>query len=1181
MSDLDFVHLHLHTEGSLADAMLRPKELAARIKELGMKSVAITDHGNMFKVVHFYKACKSEGIKPILGMETYVAPRVNTIKEHKIDDANYHLVLLAENNDGYQNLIQIASNASISGMYYKPRTDKNKLRKWHNGIIALSACLGGEVQQYLLANDYKKAKESALMYEDIFGKGNFYLELQNHGLPEQVMVNELLIKLSKETGIPLVCTNDCHYLYHSDSKPHDILMAIQAKTTIYDDKRKIYNSDQFYLKSPQEMYELFNYIPEALENTVKIADRCNVEIDFGSNKLPPFTVPSWFNGSNYDFLKKLVYDGAMKRYGQITEDVEERIEYELSVIEKMGYVNYFLITWDFFRFCEDGTDEIGQPSPEDWKPILTSCGRGSGAGSIILYTLGITQIDPLEYDLLFERFLDPSRISMPDIDSDFEDSRRQEVIDYVIRKYGRKSVCQIITYGTLAARAAIRAVGRALDLPYAVQDQTAKMIPKEPGITIKEGLEMNPDFKRKYDNDETIKYLVDMAMRVEGLPIYTGTHAAGVLITDSKGVTAHVPVWDNDGAIVAQYDKDILEELGLLKMDFLGLKTLGVISEAIDNIYKNHGVKVDLNELYKCKDLKPLQLLEEGKTDGIFQLEGAGLTEFIKELRPRSIEEWIAAIALYRPGPMQFIPTYLANKRDPDNIDYPFEELKPILQGTYGVLCYQEQCMKTVIAVAGYEKSDSDGFRKVIAKKKKHLIPLHRKWFIEGRNKIDVDEDGKERDYGHPIPGGLANGHKREDLEIYFDKMEDFGKYCFNKSHAAAYAVVGNATAWLKFYYPVEFMAALLNSVQGDLKQVSRYINHCRDSLGIEIIPPDVNVSADKFIPTKDGKIIYTLNVKFTSKDALDSIVFNREKDGPYKTFEDFIERNMWELNKQTINALGAVGAFKSLGVINSHIVAGAADISDRISKTKQVYKRAQASHRPFDIMKWMNIQEYIPSKLNEFPNRIQWALERKYLGLYLTGNPIYDYMYYVEKCSNFKLEDMDYEVDEETGMIILKTPLPSRKSVRIISMFSNIKETVTRKRKEPMAITEIEDLTGSAKMLIWPQIYEQYKEFIKEDEVLDISGYVKVEPDEPPVIICESIEKLELPKIKKIVIKENDPYKIREVMMKNMIENKYFIGNTPVYVEVNNVRLLLDSDYWINLNCANLEDLNYEILEE
>lgn len=1174
-----FTHLHLHTQRSLADAMLKEEELAKFIKEKGMHSVAITDHGNMFNAIQFYKACKREGIKPIIGMEAYVAPRSNLLKQHGLDDANYHLVLLAENNEGYQNLINIASDASVNGFYYRARTDKRKLEQWHNGIIALSACLGGEVQHHLLKENYELAKETALIYDNIFGRGNFYLELQDHGIPEQKAVNEQLIQIHNETGIPLVCTNDCHYLNSDDYEAHDILMAIQAKTTVDSNKRKKYGSDQFYVKTPAEMYALFSYIPEALENTVKIAQRCNVVIEFGKNKLPPFYIPKDFQGDNYDYLKRLVYQGIEKNYSVITEEIKERTEYELSVVRNMGYVNYFLIVWDFFRFCKEGTDEPGKPSPEGWEPILVGPGRGSGAGCILLYGLGITKIDPIRYNLMFERFLDPSRVSMPDIDSDFQDNRRQEVIDYVIRKYGRQSVCQIITYGSMAARAVIRAVGRALDYPVSMQDKIAKMIPKEVDITIGDALKQNPDLFHLYDTDETVHHWLKVAMRLEGLPTYTSTHAAGVLITDEKGVTAHVPVWSNNGAIVCQYDMTILEELGLLKMDFLGLKTLGVFSEAMKMIEKNHGIKIDLDELYKCEDLKPLELLEDGKTDGIFQIEGAGLTSFVKELKPKNMEEWIAVIALYRPGPMQFIPQYLHNRRHPEDIEYPFPELKQILSETYGILTYQEDCMRTVILVAGYDKSDSDGFRKVISKKKKALLPLHRQWFVQGRDVVDIDEYGKQKDYGHAIPGGIATGHDSTALSNFFDKMEDFGKYCFNKSHAAAYAVVGYVTAWLKYYYAAEFMAALMSYAMDKQSKLARYINHCRKSLGIDVVEPDINISAERFVASKDGKIIYTLNAKNVSVNALKSITEQR-KFGAFTSFEDFVLRNLESIGKADIQALGAVGAFQNLDLKSSQIVVGAPDIANRISKTKQAKKRAETSNRTFDAREWMNLYDYIPQDIIEFPNRVKWALEKEYLGLYLTGNPIYDYLFYVEQYSNFQLSDMEYDVDADTGTIIMDAQLPDRKKVRFVGMFSDIHLTVTRKNKEKMAITQVEDLTGSAKMLIWPNTYAAYEDLLSESKVYDICGELKIDSEEPPVIILSSLTPLQITKIKKLVIKEEDKIKVREIVV-SIGSNRFYQGETPVYIENGNLRLLLDNRYWVDLDRFNLDGLNYKIIEE
>lgn len=671
-----FIHLHNHMEGSIADATLRAKDAVAKAKAMGMNAIALTDHGYMYWLINFYKECKEAGIKPILGVETYVAPRFNTMKEHGIDNANYHLVLLCENNAGYQNLIKIASDAADDGVYYKPRTDKHKLRKYHEGLIALSACIGGEVQELLLKQGYDAAKEAALMYDDIFGRGNFFLELQDHGFQEDEVICKGLIKMSLETGIPLVATNDCHYLNAGDDRAHDVLMAIQAKTTIYDTKRKKYESNQFYLKSPEEMRKLFAYVPEALENTVKIAERCNVEIEFGVNKIPKFDLPEGVAADQ--FLRELTYKGAHERYGETLEPkVVERLEYELSVINSMHYTDYFLIVWDVFNYARSRGIPMGP-------------GRGSGAGSDTLYSLNVTKIDPLEHGLLFERFLDPSRISMPDVDSDVADDRRQELIAYIVQKYGQASISQIITFGQMMARAAIRYTGRALDLPYALCDSTSKMIPSEPKITIKKALDMNPDLKSLYDSNPDVHNLIDTAMAVEGLPIYIGTHAAGVLIVDHQGLTAHVPTCrTSTGTIVAQYNMGVLDELGLLKLDILGLKTLSVIDNCIKFVKQNHGIDIKLDELYKCRDTAPLQLIQDGLTDGIFQLEGGGMTQFMKELKPTNISEIVAGISLYRPGPLQYIPQFLENRKHPEQIQYDFEELKPILAETYGVICYQ------------------------------------------------------------------------------------------------------------------------------------------------------------------------------------------------------------------------------------------------------------------------------------------------------------------------------------------------------------------------------------------------------------------------------------------------------------------------------------------------------------
>jgi DNA polymerase-3 subunit alpha len=889
-------------------------------------------------------------------------------------------------------------------------------------------------------------------------------------MKEQALVNSALLRMHDETGIPLVCTNDCHYLTKEGYKAHDVLMAIQAKTTIYDDKRKKYPCDEFYFKSSEEMWDLFSYIPEALENTVKIADRCNVEIEFGKNKLPPFYIPKAFQDKfkdNADFLRSLVYEGCGVLYGEISDEVRNRIEYEISIVENMGYINYFLIVWDFFRFCNQGTEEYGMPIDTNWRPILTGPGRGSGAGSILLYGLGITKTDPLKYNLLFERFLDPSRISMPDVDSDFAYERRQEVIDYVVRKYGRNSVCQIITLGTMAARSVIRSVGRALDYPYSVQDEIAKMVPMEVGMTLAKALDINPDLNRKYEMEEDVKTLIDIALELEGLPLNTGTHAAGVLIVDEKGVDNYVPCWSNDGVIVTQYNMTLLEELGLLKMDFLGLRTLSVIDNTMMFIEKNHNIKINLDELYQIPDLAPLKLIGEGKTLGIFQLEGEGMTGFMKELRPQSLEDIIAGIALYRPGPMSFIPNFLQNKRHPESIHYDFPELESVLSETNGILVYQEQCMRAVIAIAGYAKSDSDGFRKVISKKKKKLMPLHKKWFIEGRKIDDFNEEGKLKHYKNEIPGGLSKGHPKELLEKFFESMVAFASYCFNKSHAAAYAVVAYITAWFIYNYPTEFFAALMNSVSKNKKIVAQYIRYCEDVLGIEVLPPDINTSSEEFVPLKNGKILFSLSAKSTNIDSLDNICRERNTNGSFTNVEEFLVRCSKDITKQTFEALISIGAFNNLGVVKSRYLAAIDDIFDKLQKVKAAEKRfntpsktGRAKRGTFDFSERFDIGEFIPD-INEFPKNIILNLEKKYIGLYLSGHPLYDYAFAIKNISNFKTTQLDYETDEDTGEIITQFNVRNGQSVRFIGLLSDVK-VITTKAKALMAVCEVEDLDGS-----------------------------------------------------------------------------------------------------------------------
>lgn len=1185
-----FVHLHTHTKYSLNDSMIDPKKLAKKLKEQGVTKYAITEHGVLMNMPEAYLALKDEGIELIVGMEAYVAPRSRLQKEGREDAANYHLVLLCKNNEGYDNLKKIASDAALNGFYYKPRTDKEFLRKNCNGLIAMSACLGGSINKLLMKGEYEEAKREALEYLDIFGEGNFFLEMQRHGLPEQDKINPFIIKISKETGIPLVAANDNHYLNKEDWEAHDIQMAIQASTTIKDTKRKIYKSHEFYVKSPEEMIQLFGDVPEAIENTVKIAERCHVELEFGVNKIPPFALPKGYQGSNEDFLREIIYKGANELYGALSDEIVDRIEFEFEVIRKMGYVNYFLITWDVFRFCKDGTYEINEEKDPNWDPILTGPGRGSGAGSIVSYSLGITKIEPLQYNLLFERFLSVDRISMPDIDSDFESSRRQEVIDYVVYKYGRESISQIITFGTLAARAVIRKVGKALDMPYSLCDKIAKMIPAEIGITIIKALDINKALRGLYETDQDVKKLLNFAMKLEGLPTNFSTHAAGVLITDNKGVTAHVPMWKNDSGIVAQYDKDLLEKLGLLKMDFLALKTLGTVGDARRSILRNHGVKINLDDIYKIPTLEPLKLIPEGKTECLFQLEGAGMTSFMKELRPDSIEDIIAGISMYRPGPMDEIPKFLYQKRNPSKIHYDIDGLNEILDNTYGTIVYQEQCMQIVTRIAGFSKGDSDNFRRIISKKKLKEMPKQKEWFIHGRKLEDYDHEGRLRKYKTEIPGGLALGHDKKALEELFDLMVAFAAYAFNKSHAAAYAYIAYITAWFMYYYPVEFMAANLNSASGNRPRIAKYINYCRKVLNIDIIEPDINTSTDKFEPLPDGRIVYTLSIKGASSDSLKKIVEEREKNGKYESLMDFIARTKSFLDKGTYEGLISSGAFKNFGIVKSQHLAALDDFWDKclkkskdeykkyleakelsdsgkIEKLSTIKKRNVLASLNFDFNKDLleRLDGVIP-QIKEFPKEIELRLEKEFLGLYLTDNPLYKYAYTIKTKSNFSISDIEYDIDEETGAVMISdTSIRDRQPVRFVAILNDVFE-ITTKKKTLMCRMELEDLTGVASALVWPKTYEYLKAKMKPGDIYMCHGSLMISSDEPPTIVIDDLEAMEDIVAERLIIKVQDGYEAKEII-DHIKDNRISQGMTPVYLIHNNKKILLTREYWVNSN--------------
>ena len=913
---MSFAHLHVHTEYSLLDGSNKIKECVARVKELGMNSIAITDHGVMFGVIDFYRAAKAAGVKPILGCEVYVAPGSRFDKEAtgSGDDRYYHLVLLAENDLGYHNLMKIVSKGFTEGYYYKPRVDLEVLREYHEGIIALSACLAGEVQKNIMRGMYSEGKQAALRYQDIFGKGNFFLELQNHGMTEQQMVNQSLLRMSNETGIELVATNDVHYTYAEDEKPHDMLLCIQTGKKLADEDRMRYEGGQYYIKSEDEMKTLFPYALQALENTQKIADRCNVEIEFGVTKLPKYDVPDGY--TSWEYLNKLCYEGLAERYPD-DESLKERLEYELGVIKSMGYVDYFLIVWDFIKYARD-------------HGIMVGPGRGSAAGSIVAYCLGITSIDPIKYQLLFERFLNPERVSMPAIDVDFCFERRQEVIDYVVRKYGTDRVVQIVTFGTMAARGVIRDVGRVMDLPYAFVDSISKMVPKELNITLEKALKMSPDLKKAYDGDPQVKELIDMSMRLEGLPRHTSMHAAGVVISQ-KAIDEYVPLsLGSDGSVTTQFTMTTLEELGLLKMDFLGLRTLTVIQDATRLAEISSGKSIDINQI-DYDDKAVLNSIGTGKTDGVFQLESAGMKSFMKELKPQSLEDIIAGISLYRPGPMDFIPQYIKGKNHPETITYDCPQLEPILAPTYGCIVYQEQVMQIVRDLAGYTLGRSDLLRRAMSKKKGDVMQRERQNFV----------------YGNPdegVPGCIANGISEKIANKIYDEMIDFAKYAFNKSHAAAYAVVSYQTAWLKYYYPVEFMAALMTSVIDNPGKVAEYIYACRQ-MGIEILPPDINKGYGSFSVDK-GRIRYGLiAIKSIGRPVIESIIKEREERGEFKNLKDFIERlSGKEVNKRTIESFIKSGAFDGLGGTRKQFMVIYIQILDQVNQERKYSMTGQMS---------------------------------------------------------------------------------------------------------------------------------------------------------------------------------------------------------------------------------------------
>mgnify|MGYP002594671539 CR=1 FL=1 len=1070
---MEFTHLHVHTEYSLLDGSNKIKEYVARVKELGMDSAAITDHGVMYGVIDFYRAARAEGINPILGCEVYVAPGSRFDREAGSgEDRYYHLVLLAENNQGYANLMKIVSKGFTEGFYYKPRVDLAVLKEYHEGIIALSACLAGEVARYLQRGMYEDAKAAALRYQDIFGKGNFFLELQDHGIPAQRLVNQELLRMHEETGIDLVVTNDVHYTRAEDADPHDILLCLQTNKKLADEDRMRYEGGQYYVKSPEEMAELFPYALEALENTHKIAQRCHVEIEFGVTKLPRFDVPDGL--TSWEYLNKLCFEGLEERYQPVTEELKARLNYELSTIKNMGYVDYFLIVWDFIKYARD-------------HDIMVGPGRGSAAGSLVAYTLGITQLDPIRYDLLFERFLNPERVSMPDIDVDFCFERRQEVIEYVRRKYGDDCVVQIVTFGTLAARGVIRDVGRVLDMPYAQVDSIAKMIPQELNITIDKALTMNPELKKAYEEQDEIHYLIDMARRLEGLPRHTSMHAAGVVISQ-KDVSEYVPLSRaSDGSIVTQFTMTTLEELGLLKMDFLGLRTLTVIQNAVKLIQKDAGVTLDMQKI-NYDDKKVLDSLGTGRSDGVFQLESAGMKNFMKELKPQSLEDVIAGISLYRPGPMDFIPQYIRGKNRPDTIRYDCPQLEPILKPTYGCIVYQEQVMQIVRNLAGYTLGRSDLVRRAMSKKKASVMEKERQNFVYGN-----EEEG--------VKGCIANGIDEKTANQIYDDMTDFAKYAFNKSHAACYAVVAYQTAYLKYYYPVEFMAALMTSVIDNPKKVSEYILNCRN-MDIAILPPDVNAGEAGF-SVSDGKIRYALTaIKSVGRPIIDSLVQERKERGPFTNLKDFITRmsDKKEMNKRAIENLIKAGALDGLGGTRKQFMSVYVQIADHIAHDKKNNLAGQISL--FDIAGEENKEEFdirMPD-VGEYNKEMLLGFEKEVLGVYVSGHPLEEYQELWQNCISNTAGD--FALDEETGEV----QLVRDQANAVIGGLIADKTVKYTKNDKIMAFLNVEDLIGNVEVVVFPQVYERYSTLLVEDAKVFIRGRVSLEEDKDGKLICDQI---------------------------------------------------------------------------
>ena len=1095
-----FTHLHVHTEYSLLDGSNKIKEYVKRLQELGMSAGAITDHGVMYGVIDFYRECKSAGINPIIGCEVYVAPGSRFEKENsESDERYYHLVLLAENNTGYSNLSHIVSHGFTEGYYYKPRIDMELLIEYHEGIIALSACLAGEIPRNIIKGHPDRAKEVAMRLDNIFGHGNFFLELQDHGIPNQRLVNTTLLSLSQQLDIPLVATNDCHYTYADDAEAHDLLLCIQTGKKVSDEDRMRYEGGQYYVKSEEEMRALFPYAQEAIDNTQKIADRCHVEIEFGVTKLPHYEVPKGYD--SWTYLNRLCLDGLNERYPDDDGRLKKRLDYELSVIKRMGYVDYFLIVWDYINYCRKNGIAVGP-------------GRGSAAGSIVSYCMHITNIDPIKYDLLFERFLNPERVSMPDIDVDFEYERRQDVIDYVTRKYGADKVVQIITFGTLAARGVVRDVARVMDLPYSFGDQISKMIPTEFNITLDKALSMNPELRNQYESDPVTHKLIDMCKKLEGLPRHTSIHAAGVVICQSPAEDLVPLSRSAEGNITTQFTMTTIEELGLLKMDFLGLRTLTVIKDAVNFANRSLGASpgdpnyINIDEI-NYNDPAVLSLIGSGKCDGIFQLESGGMQSFMKELKPKSLEDIIAGISLYRPGPMDFIPKYIAGKNDESSITYQTPELEPILRPTYGCIVYQEQVMQIVQQLGGYTLGRADLVRRAMSKKKQYVMDEERANFVNGNEKEGV-------------PGCASKGISPEIANAIYDSMMDFAKYAFNKSHAACYAVVALQTAWLKYYYPVEFMAALMTSVIDNPGKVSGYIMSCRN-MGISLLPPDINEGYGGFSvteidasesdqalpgavitspPGKKKAIRYALTaIKGVGRPVINSIVTEREHRGRFKNLNDFLTRmdSGGDVNRRAVENFIKAGALDCLFGTRKQKMTIYGQIMDKLHTSGKNSMAGQISL--FDIAGEENRKEYeIPlPDVGEFDKELLLEFEKEVLGIYVSGHPLEEYMsLWKKKITN---TTTDFYLDDDTGIPIVKD-----NTYATIGGIITSKKIKYTKTDQVMAIIDLEDMVGSIEVVVFPRAYEANAPRLFEDSKVFIEGRVSCEDEKNAKLIASKI---------------------------------------------------------------------------